>query len=388
MVLIGCIGLAGLAVHQIADLNVDTNSIGFLSPDHRAQIDSKHIETTFGPYVPLEFVLQLETADDASSEQVFAQIEQLQQHVRQRVALLGDSFSYVNAWVARSTIEEYAPDADVHGFEPNRWIDEQRTHIRVNWTVPMASARELAELKEQVLKASEDVLPTGMILTATGYLPLYSQLIDRVITDQVRSLAVALVVVFALIALLLRDIRVFVIALCINLLPILLLLASMSLLDIPLDVATITVAPAMLGLIVDDSIHLLYHYQRRRKGGLALEPAVLANARTVGRTLVLTSFVLVIGFGVLGFSAMSSLSINGLLMAWTVILALGADLFLLPAVAASLEPTPRFSHGQSSDFSQAGPGRCATGTRPGIERVIHHSPIAGDATPPVRDGAV
>ena len=338
VVVAGYIGLVGLAAFHIANLNVDTHSIGFLSSEHRARSDSDDIEATFGPYIPLEFILHLGTPTDASSERVLTRIYELQQQVMRRVASLGDSFSYVDALVAGEIIEDYGAAADVHGIEPSRWIDEQRTRIRMNWTVPMASANELAKLKNQILEAGRDALPSGMTLTATGYLPLYSRLIDRVVTDQVQSLSIAMLVVFALIALLMRDVRMCIVAVTINVLPIVLLLASMALLEIPLDIATVTVAPAMLGLIVDDSIHLLYHYRRRRHEGTTLDAAVLANARTVGRTLVMTSFVLVIGFGVLGFSAISSISTNGLLMAWTVVLALGSDLFLLPAVAALLEP--------------------------------------------------
>jgi predicted RND superfamily exporter protein len=111
----------------------------------------------------------------------------------------------------------------------------------------------------------------------------------------------------------------------------------MSLLGIPLDIATITVAPAMLGLIVDDSIHWLYHYHQWRAEGLAVESALAQTNRTIGSTLIYTSFTLMLGFGVLGFSTMDSIAVNGLLMVWTVAVALLTDLLIHPVLIAGVE---------------------------------------------------
>jgi predicted RND superfamily exporter protein len=286
-------------------------------------------------------VVALDESQDAHSTGVMRQIHDLQTGVTRRVDGVGDSFSYVDAAFANELVAQYAPGTDISGIEPQRWIDNSGTRVRVTWVVPMSSAGELEVLTNKVLDAGRELLPRGASLTATGYLPLYSRLIDHVISDQVKSLAVALIVVFGLIACWFRDLRTVLIALAINLPPIVFLLGTMALLNVPLDVATITVAPAMLGLIVDDSMHLLYHYRQRISEGVKLEAALAANFATVGRTLILTSAVLVAGFGLLGFSSVSSISSNGLLMALTVVFALAVDLLLLPPITALLQTAPR-----------------------------------------------
>lgn len=330
----GCLVLLAVAAVQIRNLQVDTYSLGFLPDDHRVQADNRAIEAAFGPYVPLEFVLQLPSGAKGSSLATLGAVHKLQRSVTQRVDGLGESFSYVDAVLANVLLGEYSPEPNADALDPSRWIDDSGTRLRITWTVPMASAGTLAYLKDQIVEHSRDLLPDGATLIPAGYLPLYSRLIDRVMADQLQSLSVAVLVVFGLIVVSFRDVRTIVLAAAINLPPIVLLLTTMALMHIPLDIATITVAPAMLGLIVDDSIHLLYRFRRRGRQSGDLRAAAAGAVRTIGPTLVMTSVVLLVGFAVLGFSTIDSIAVNGLLMAWTVVLALVADLLLLPATAA------------------------------------------------------
>jgi predicted RND superfamily exporter protein len=337
-VLIGYLGLIGVALMLSSQLTVDTYSLGFLPDDHRVQADNRHIETKLGPYMPLEFILNLSEPPTRSD---LLELHQLQTSVQQQIASSGASFSYADVLYADDLVQQYAPDQEVAPIEPGAWIDAAGTGLRVTWSVPMSTARELKDLRDRILNVAEPLLPAGASLSSTGYLPLYSRLIDQVVSDQLQSLGLAVLVVFALLACWLRNLRLLVVALVINVGPIVLLLGTMSALNISLDIATITVAPAMLGLIVDDSMHLLYHYQRSRKQGSDVMVALTGNAAGVGVTLVLTSTVLVLGFGILGLSTVSSIAINGLLMAWTVVLALLADLLVLPGVTLMIEQGKR-----------------------------------------------
>ena len=86
---------------------------------------------------------------------------------------------------------------------------------------------------------------------------MYGRLVEHIIRDQLVSLGIAVAVVFALIAVLFRSASRVVAALAANVPVIALLGAVMVWLRIPLDVATVTVAPALLGLVVDDTVHVL-----------------------------------------------------------------------------------------------------------------------------------
>ena len=132
-------------------------------------------------------------------------------------------------------------------------------------------------------------------------------------------------------------------------LPIVLVLAAlMTRFSIPLDVATITVAPALLGLIVDDTIHFLYAYRSRCRAGATASEAVAGSGAAVGSTLALTTLTLALGFAVLGFADIAIVSSTGMLMAVGVVIALLADLVLLPATLVAFHALMAGTSGRCS----------------------------------------
>ncbi|MFP8877913.1 MAG: MMPL family transporter, partial [Myxococcota bacterium] len=97
-------------------------------------------------------------------------------------------------------------------------------------------------------------------------------------------------------------------------------------------------ASIALGLVVDDTVHFIVRFQRQRASGATTEAAVAHTVRTAGRPIILTSLVLLGGFGVLAFSSFNPNVHFGLISAVVVVLALIADLVMLPAALRVLKP--------------------------------------------------
>jgi predicted RND superfamily exporter protein len=101
---------------------------------------------------------------------------------------------------------------------------------------------------------------------------------------------------------------------------------------IALSTATTMIASVVLGLIVDDTIHLLHRYTGERAAGHAPLPAVERSLRYTGRALISTTCILTLGFwvGVLGsfWPTIHFSFLTGL----TMILALVVELLMTPAV--------------------------------------------------------
>jgi predicted RND superfamily exporter protein len=327
------IALTAVGLASVPALEVDTHSLGLLDEAHRARLDDQRIEETHGPYLPLEFELAFSEPQSLDSRELARVLHQLGRQVSNRIDGIGPGFSFIDVKYLNELGETYA--SEFAPLDLDAWVDPSRTRIRITWPVPMGSAAELAQRVDAVMAAAADgLLPNGATLVPTGYLPLYSRLIDQAIHDQVASLLGAFLVVFGMLALWLRDLRLWLLALAANVPPLAMLLGLMAWLGVPLDIATITIAPAMMGLIVDDSMHLLYHLRRYTRAGFGRVRAVMAASVTVGHTLWITSVVLTVGFLTLGLSEVRSIAVNGLLMAATVVLALVTDLVLLPALAS------------------------------------------------------
>ena len=121
--------------------------------------------------------------------------------------------------------------------------------------------------------------------------------------------------------------RVFL-ALPANAIPVAMTLGLMGLTGIPLDVASATIASVILGLVVDDSVHLL-----RPVAKAGIDESLRIAARRTGGTLLMTSLILAAGFLVLGLAEIRSIAWFGVLTSFAVIVAILTDLLLLPALA-------------------------------------------------------
>jgi len=95
------------------------------------------------------------------------------------------------------------------------------------------------------------------------------------------------------------------------------------------NVVSFTVA---VGLAVDDTIHFIVRYREERLKGKARPEAITQTFHSAGAAIVLTSFLLLMGFGILTTSALASTRHFGVLTAVTVTAALFGDLLLLPAL--------------------------------------------------------
>ena len=93
-----------------------------------------------------------------------------------------------------------------------------------------------------------------------------------------------------------------------------------------------------LGIVIDDTVHFLSKYLRaRREQNLNSADAVRYAFRTVGQALLVTSIILIAGFGVLTLSNFASNSTMGILTAIIIALAIFADFFLLPPLLIKVE---------------------------------------------------
>lgn len=117
-----------------------------------------------------------------------------------------------------------------------------------------------------------------------------------------------------------------------NLLPLLFVLGMMGLMGISLKVATALIFTIAYGIAVDDTIHFLNSYRLNRQAGADIPAAIGATLTQMWRPMLYTSLVLFMGFLIFTLSEFTSISMLGTLTGGALILALLADLLLLPAL--------------------------------------------------------
>ncbi len=213
--------------------------------------------------------------------------------------------------------------------------DGEPAALRISFQGEKLPQDELRALVERVRRESEAALPPGGRAIVTGPIAVVSEMIDEIRDTQIGSFGSALALVFVLTALCLRSLPLALLAMIPTTIPVFLTLGAMGFLRIPLDMGTAMVASVLLGLGIDEALHLLSGYQRFRAAGQAREHAMDAALREVGRALFTTAGALAAGFLVLFLVPWKSLSSFGLVTGVAVGASLLADLLLLPAVLGS-----------------------------------------------------
>ncbi len=168
---------------------------------------------------------------------------------------------------------------------------------------------------------------------ATSFSLMFAHLSARSIENMLRSTSIALVVISLLLIIALRSVPFGFLSLAPNLVPAAIGLGLWGWVHGNLGLASSVVMAMTLGIVVDNTIHLLSKYLRaRRLDGLRPEPAAIYAFETTGGALALNTIVLASGFAALTVSGFAVTAQLGALTAIVLAVALVADFLLLPAL--------------------------------------------------------
>ncbi len=329
----GLFGVATRSPYGISQLETDTNSIGYLKKTHQVRQDSDFIESALGPYVPVEFTVTA-TGSIVNGEYLDA-IQQWQIDVM-KMEQVGWSWSLADALGVKRDELPSSIGTDVlrqrldriRRFSPvtTAAMLAGENELRVSFGAPIMSAGSVGSLIEGIVARAK--LPVDLQLKPAGYSPLYTRIVDELVWSQVRGFSAAIAIIVVLLGIAMRSWRRVLLALPANAVPVGLTLGIMGLTGIPLDVASATIATVILGLVVDDTVHIL-----KPSGGRGINESLLVAANQAGGTLLMTTIVLALGFLVLGLAEIRSVAWFGTLTSFAMIAAILTDLLLLPALA-------------------------------------------------------
>jgi predicted RND superfamily exporter protein len=226
-------------------------------------------------------------------------------------------------------------------------VDPDFSMVRCTLKVPFIDAFYQVGLIDAVSAHLESAFPQASI-TITGSNALYVKMFHNIITTMTKSYMISLSIITLLMMILIGRVRIGLLSMIPNLLPLVVILGVMGWLDIPLDMSTVLIGSVAIGLVVDDTIHFMHNFRRYFEQSGSVEKAVAMTMDTAGRAIMVTSIVLAGGFYISVASEMRSSVIFGLLLGTTVILALAADYFVTPALmkVVNRQLAARYSHGE------------------------------------------
>jgi len=191
-----------------------------------------------------------------------------------------------------------------------------------------------AGMKDIIRKVStilEAELPADVEFQMTGDAYLHAVCMDAFTRDLFNSLIAASGIIFLLITVLFRSLRIGLISAVPNMFPLVMTLGYMHLRDYELTAGNVIVFAISLGIAVDDTIHFLARYRDEEKTGHQV-PAIQRTLSTSGRAILLTSILVVSGLSILVYSDFVPTRRFAELTAITMCSALPGDIILLPAL--------------------------------------------------------
>ena len=171
----------------------------------------------------------------------------------------------------------------------------------------------------------------------TGNMAMLAIMLEYVSWSQIKSFSLALGTISIVLLLVLGSWKAGAVSLIPNLFPVLTSFGLMGFCGIPLDADTLLVAPIIMGLAVDDTIHFMTHFRWEMNRYGNIPKAVISSIREAGQAITFTSVILSCSFLVFLLSFHNGLSHFGLFSAIAILTALISDLFLLPALCKTMQ---------------------------------------------------
>jgi predicted RND superfamily exporter protein len=213
-------------------------------------------------------------------------------------------------------------------------------------------SKEIVAIENLAKQWFKDNAPQYDLMASSPSL-MFAHIGERNMKSMITGTTVALLLISVLLIFALKDVRLGLISLIPNLAPAAIGFGVWSLWNGNVNLGLSVVTSMTLGIVVDDAVHFLSKYKRAREDGNNAEEAVRYAFSSVGRALLITTLVLVIGFLVLAQSTFAVNGDMGLLSAIIIFFALIVDFLFLPPFLILLDKKEYPVKGESNETQNA-----------------------------------
>ncbi|MFQ5667222.1 MAG: MMPL family transporter [Candidatus Binatia bacterium] len=343
-ILIAGVLLCGLSLWGVTRIRVETDFLGFFSPQSEIRTDNALVAERLAGTQPVYVVIDGGKPETATRLETLTLMAQLQAFIEQQPGVdktmslldyLGLLRHVLTPDAGRLPQTQSEVDQLLLLINPS---DVQavvnRDHSRANIIVRtrLSGSQEVGDFVSRIKAFAAEHFPRGLTVRPTGTVVLLNRSADTLAWGQVTSLWQVFVVLAILMSILFLSVRVGLLSLIPNLFPIIILFGVMGWSGISLNISTSLIAALAIGIAIDDTIHYLstFNAQLRETGNQA--QAVRNATCAMGKPMIVTSVALCLGFLVVCLSNFQPVKYFGYLSSVTMAVALVSDLFITPSV--------------------------------------------------------
>jgi predicted RND superfamily exporter protein len=344
-VLLGSLLFGGIAIGLGSTTKVDNFVLGTVGADHPISVATRLAGSKLQGVVTMQITVEGKPGTLKRPEVLHA-LASLQDWLHEQDGVTGslspvDFLEELYRAVAGETklardkkaiAQLYLMAEGVRGLDRVLGFDYRRGRIEV--TLRDIGAKRYLPLAEKTQKKVSQLfsgIDGGVSARVTGTSALAYRAVNAIVFSLLKSLGLALLLIGAILALAFRSLKVGLISLIPNAIPLAVGLGFMGLVGMYLEPTTVMVYSVAFGIAVDDTIHFVARYREELQNGHESKLAIARTLKSAGSAMVITSLVLMVGFAVVlasNFPATRRFGIAGLVILGAAIL---TDLFVTPA---------------------------------------------------------
>jgi predicted RND superfamily exporter protein len=366
----GFFAIAAVSLWCARSVKVNSSTLETYDEDHPAIQTLHSLEEHLSGLLPLEISLRADTPGLFYRPDIFRKVGELQKFAGEQKAVLFarsyiDYFNEINSRFAPDEkLSQELPRIDEEGVRRiergrnflgkvaeemryHEFMSADDTHARLLLKIRDVGTRDTLVLVDTLKKRMAELFPEGSGVTyrPTGDAYVSALGLTQMIHELLFSILTAAFVIFGLIAVLFRSLRIGLITIPPNVIPLAVTFGYMGLRRFDLNAGNVIVFTISLGIAVDNTIHYILRFREEYGRDPNMDRATWKTLIGKGQPMCLSTFLTVIGLAVLLFSDFLPTRRFAELSIVTLTGALLGALFLLPACVAVLWKRPSPSDG-------------------------------------------
>ncbi|HOW32533.1 MAG TPA: MMPL family transporter, partial [Bacteroidales bacterium] len=343
------IGIAGITQMRTSGKVVDD-----IKTSDPIYVDLKFFEKNFGGVMPFEISIDTKKKRGVMKMQTIEKIEELQQEILKHKEFskplsLSELMKFAKQAYFNGKPEYYSlPNSQERNFilsyfprksegkttVLNSFIDSTQQFTRVSFQMADVGTNDMKRLLDSIKPKVDAIFDKeDYTVNITGNSVVYVRGTEFLIKHLFMSVAIAIVMISLLMALMFSSLRMIIVSMLPNIIPLIITAAIMGFAGIPIKPSTIIVFSIALGISVDNAIQYLsrYRHELRVTGG-NIKLSALNALREAGFSMIYTSIVLVLGFSVFIVSEFGGTQALGILISATLFIAMFFNVVVLPSL--------------------------------------------------------
>lgn len=349
------IGLIGVSLMKTSGKIVDD-----FRSDDPTYLDLKFFEDNFGGVMPFEISVDTKKKNGILTYSTIQKVDRLQTTINQYpefskpLSLIevfkfarqsyynGDPDKYsLPSSMEKNFILSYIPQ-NVQGSGPDllkSFLDSSKQITRISFQMADVGTNHMDSLMSSILPKVDSIFdPAKFDVRVTGNSVVYAKGTSFLIKNLFESVLIAIVLISLLMALLFSSLRMILVSMVPNIIPLIVTAAIMGYSGIPIKPSTIIVFSIALGISVDNAIQYLSRYRHELKmNNGAIKQSALNALHEAGFSMIYTSIVLVLGFSVFTVSEFGGTQALGILISTTLLIAMFFNILVLPSLLLTLD---------------------------------------------------